>query len=980
MENKIAKILVVGAGISGIRAALDFADIGYQVCVVEKSPSVGGILLQLDHQFPNNHCGMCRMLPMIDRDVCSQFCLRRGLFHDNISVHTSTEVVSIEGNSGQLKVVLSRQPRGVNPELCTFCGKCEEVCPVSVPDTFNEGLGERKAICLPVPHQTSGPYSIDWASCTKCGECEKACPTGAVKLDNEHETFDMEDVAAVIIATGTKLFNPDSVDLYGCGEFPNVVTSTAFERIISSSGPFKGSLVRPSDGREVKKVAWLQCVGSRNLMIGADYCSSACCMFAIKEALLAREKMSKDAETVIFYMDMRTFGRDFQRYRDRAEKESGVRFVRCRVHSIEPGENPDDLRLKYVDSSRKTVEEDFDMIVLSTGKEPGRKLPDYASHEGVFVADSAKGLKDISGSVIGAEVAAGRASRMLKNLGIMPADKDKDQKSAGQSKAFEERPRVQVVLCECGVISDAGSLLDGIESELEKFPGRLDIVRVKSLCRKEGWDKVKQIIRDGSANRLVFAACNKNVLGPKIKELEEDTEIFDSIVESADIYSGDERSIDSLIKDLDMAVSRLRSRRALFEHSQPVTGSALVIGGGPAGLSAALALADHKIDVFLVEKSETLGGNLKYIIDKELRQSIEEILNKVEGNPRIKIHKEAELITSSGISGNFTSKIQMKTGEQKTILHGVTILATGGTAAETDSYSMDDHERIVSLFEMEKLVNDASFSGQAVKSIVMIQCAGTREEPRNYCSRVCCIKSLNNALKIKQIHPDAEVYIFYRDIMTYGDSERIYTEARKKGIVFIPFDIDTKPEVLVESGGLLVKGIDPVLGVPVELKPDWLSLAVGVVPNFIKDLVKIFGIETTQDGFIKEADSKWRPVDTGQEGIFVCGLARAPARADEAMKEGEAAAQRALRILSKNEIIPQRLLARVRHSICSMCSLCIEVCPFNARYIDTVEGKIMVDIASCQGCGTCAAICPNSATLIVDFEDDGIMNVIEAAL
>jgi len=276
MENQTYKILVVGAGISGIRAALDLANMGYNVCVVEKSPAIGGILTQLDHQFPNNHCGLCRMLPMIDRDVCSQFCLRKGLFHDNISVYTSTEVVSIEGNPGQLKVVLSRQPRGVNPELCTLCGKCEEVCPVSVPDTFNEGLGERKAICLPVPHQTSGPYSIDWASCTKCGECEKACLTGAIKLDDKHETFDKEDVAAVIIATGTKLFNPDSVDLYGCGEFPNVVTSTAFERIISSSGPFKGSLVRPSDGREVKKVAWLQCVGSRNLMIGADYCSNAC--------------------------------------------------------------------------------------------------------------------------------------------------------------------------------------------------------------------------------------------------------------------------------------------------------------------------------------------------------------------------------------------------------------------------------------------------------------------------------------------------------------------------------------------------------------------------------------------------------------------------------------------------------------------------------------------------------------------------------
>jgi len=389
---------------------------------------------------------------------------------------------------------------------------------------------------------------------------------------------------------------------------------------------------------------------------------------------------------------------------------------------------------------------------------------------------------------------------------------------------------------------------------------------------------------------------------------------------------------------------------------------------------------DNNINVILVEKPDILGGNRKYIYDDEMRQSIESILNEVKNSPRIKILKGAELMRSFGTPGQFISRIRLKSRGEETVHHGVTILATGGNAAETDFYSFARHERIVTLFEMGKFINDAFFAEQPVKSVVMIQCAGTREEPRNYCSRICCINALNNALKIKQIHPDADVYIFYRDIMTYGDSERIYTEARIKGIIFIPFDLASKPEVIIESGKPVVKGFDPILGVPVNLKPDWISLAVGVVPNPIKDIVKIFGIETTQDGFIKEADSKWRPVDTGQEGIFVCGLARAPARADEAMHEGEAAAQRALRILSKVEIVPQRLAARVRHSICSMCELCIEVCPFNARYIDIEEGKIMVDIASCQGCGTCAAVCPNSATLMVDFEDDGIMNVIEAAL
>jgi heterodisulfide reductase subunit A len=330
--------------------------------------------------------------------------------------------------------------------------------------------------------------------------------------------------------------------------------------------------------------------------------------------------------------------------------------------------------------------------------------------------------------------------------------------------------------------------------------------------------------------------------------------------------------------------------------------------------------------------------------------------------------------------GEFMTAIRLQSGIEKVLRHGATILATGGHQAETAAYCMNANERIVSHNELESRISMPGFAEQPVKMVAIIQCAGSREEPRNYCSRTCCVKSLKNAILLKEIHPEAEVYVFYRDIMTYGESERLYTEARGKGVLFLPFDVDNKPEVIVEPDQLAVKGYDHVYDAQVSFKPDLVSLAVGVVPSPADDLARIFDVEITQDGFIKEADSKWRPVDTGKEGVFVCGLARAPAKAEEAMQEGEAAAQRALRILARPVLLPERITARIRYALCSLCEMCVQVCPYGARYIDLEEGQIRVDSAACQGCGVCASVCPNSATVMGDFEDSGIMDVIEAAL
>lgn len=835
--------IIAGAGISGIRAALSLAELGHKVCLIDKAPSAGGILSKLDHQFPDNHCGMCQILPTIDRQKGEQFCLRKGVFHENIEFVSTAEIKTVKGSAGQFTVEITKKPTGVDLQKCTGCGDCEAVCPVSVGDDFNANFSQRKAIYLPVPYQAPDNRVIDFKNCTRCGECLNVCSDGAIDLEGTAQTLTYKNVLSVILATGVGTYDPSETDVYGFGHLPNVVTSTGFERIISSSGPYKGKCIRPSDSKEVKKIAWLQCVGSRNIMTGADHCSSVCCMFAVKEAVFACETIGKDADTAIFYMDMRTYGRDFQRYRDEAEQKNGVRFIRCRAHSIEPFENTGDLRVSYVNDKGRLIDEVFDLVVLSTGRQQGLTHPDFTAIEGVFTINKSLEFKDIAESIIGADAAAVRVNNLLT------------------APVFEK---------------------ETVES-------------------------------------------------------------------------------DSAI------------------NSRQITQNALIIGAGPAGLSSAVSIADSGIHVDVIEKLGRIGGNYPDIGQGATKETVSKLTETAAAHQNITIHLESELISTSGRAGSFVSTLKSSAGETM-LPHGATIIATGGRAAEMTTVSIEQNEKILSVFDLVKRIAADDFKSQKLQCVAMIQCAGTREEPRNYCSRVCCVKTLENSIKLKEIHPDARVYIFYRDIMTYGESEKMYTEARKKGVLFIPYEKSQRPDVSVNGETIALTCFDPVLGETMSLTPDLLSLATGIVPSQDDNLADSLELKLTQDGFIKEVNSKWRPVDTGQEGVFVCGLARAPQRADEAMDEGRAAAVRALRILNHKEIASSENSAVVRHALCTRCGLCIEACYCDARYVDTKNGRIVVDPVSCQGCGSCAVVCPNSATVIGTFEDHAIMEEIETFL
>jgi len=982
--------MVVGAGITGLRTALNLAEMGHELLLVDRSQSAGGKILQLDQQYPTDHCGLCRLRPSLNPDETAPGCLRRGLIHDRVTFLPRTGVTAITGRPGNLTVTVETTPSGIKPELCTACGRCEEACPESGPDPFNAGLNRRRAVFPASPFAPFGPRFIDWSICTRCGRCREVCPTGAVDLDQGPETTDLTGIDLVLAATGRSLYDPQEVDLYGGGRWPNVLTGLAYERLISPLGPFGGLSeaglpLRPSDGREARRLAWIQCVGSRNVMIQAPDCSNACCMFALKEASLTRERSGLTAETTLFYMDLRTYGRDFQRYRDRAEQELGVRFVRCRVHSLDQGDDRHEIMVRYADQEGRLTAETFDLVVLSTGQGPAsnHQTARWADHQGVLVADSSLALTDIAESLIAADALTARAAGRLK------------LRRPGES--CQARPEIQLDPDRPTKI--LAVFLSPAEEEvsweiIEKgMPADIGLVGLKTPMGRSALEKIGRLIEDYSAGRLILMAPGLWAAEPDAR-LERVLGLPGLFIESFDyaplfrtLTRPDQRAA-ALLNKIKIKADLLRARNRPADQNHPLTGStqpnlvrsALVVGGGPAGLSAALALADQEIEVTVVEKEAEIGGTAARLLSDELKDQVELLVSAARNHSRISLKTETKVVHCAGQAGDFRLKLADSGGRTETRAAGAVILAPGGVRSVTGAYELGRHERIVSVFDLAPRLARPDFPVDSLRETVFILCAGSREEPGNYCSRVCCPAALKTAVKIKTIRPEGRVTVFYRDVMTYGASEGLYAEARRKGVIFIPFDLPARPQVRIEAGGPVVEGFDPLLQEPVRIEPDWLALATGVRPSDQTELAQIFRLDLTGDGFLKEADVKWRPVDSPREGIYVCGLGRAPARLDEAMREGLAAAGRAGRLLAGPAIKVQRNIAFIKPGQCVRCLLCLPACPYQARSADDQGGPVRVDPAACRGCGLCVAACPAEAIALGDYFEEGLIAALKTAL
>lgn len=1133
MVQKTGRALVVGAGISGIRAALDLAETGHRVTLIDRSSHIGGILSQLDYQFPTNRCGMCKMLPLVNRDASVQRCLRKGLFHANIEILLSTELTAVEGDAGNFKVMLRSKPHWVDPEICIGCCICTDVCPVEVPDEFNAGLTVRKAIYLPVPHTIPNPYIIDTAACTRCGACEKVCPSGAIRLyeqerkkfhilvvDDElivrnslkdwledesygvniaasgqealellkNETyhlmlldikmpgmdgvevlkkakeanpslsvvmmtayatvetaveamkegaidylmkpFDLEvlipmvtrvyeefeasktgplEVGAIILCGGTSYFNPaDDKDLFGYGSSGNIITSLEFERILSGTGPSGGNITRPGDGRQVRRAAWIQCVGSRNLQYDSDFCSSVCCMHAIKEAILAREKSGYTIESSIYYMDMRTFGKSFQRYLDTAVNE-GVLLKRGRVHSIYEDEKSGDVLVRYSDKKGLIHEEPQDIVILSVGQRPAPETARIAEmsgielnqwgfaqaapfsltrtgREGIFLGGSFSGLKDIGESVVQAGAASLSASIAIgAGSGMRETSESPDEEFRD---VLREIPNIMVLICTCGGKFSEYINLNEITGRLEADPEIGKVVFHEQACTGSGLDNLVEIINEQKPNRLLIGACSPYLFFKRMKELGRRIGLSPELIDIVDIRteifmrrkdSSDQSSTGRIISYLMEGIAGLKRVDPSPAPEIAVSQKAMVIGGGIAGMSAALAVAAHGFEVYIVEIKNKIGGNLAWLqrtLDGlALQPFLDDMRKKIETNPLIRLNTSSRVVWSNGRVGQFLTEIENGEGEKKIIEHGVTIIATGGNEAETASYEYGKNNRILTQKELETKLAEKTVDPSHLNTVVMIQCVDSRDEKKNYCSRVCCVSALKHALYLKEHNPDISIYILYRDMMTYGFTETFYTRARAAGVIFIQYDTSEKPVVKTKDDTIDVTVLEPVIGRYVSIEPDLLILATGIVPNLPGEITDSFGASVDENGFFREAESKWRPVDSLKEGVFSCGISLSPYSIVESIASAEASAQRALRIISQNRLRSGKVVAKVRRSLCSLCGQCIDACPYGARVIE--DDEVKVNVIMCQGCGACASACPNSAAIVDGYNMARMLDVID---
>jgi len=922
----------------------------------------------------------------------------------------------VSGTEGNFSVSITQYPRYVDVDKCIACDQCAEKCPKKVVNEYNGGLNFRKAAYLKYPQAVPLKYALDPDNCIylikgRCRVCEKVCPTDAINFEDQKKEISLE-VGAVILACGGDTYDPANHDTFGYGKHPNIVTSMEFERMLSASGPYGGRLVRPSDKKEPEKIAWLQCVGSRDEHLeGRGYCSTACCTIAVKEAMLAKENSKNNLDAAVFYIDIRTQGKGSERYFNRAKDDVGVRFIKSKVTSVTHIDDSGKNRIRYIDAAGKRKEEDFDIVVLSVGLTSRKESADFAkklgvelnrfnftttnsfhpnetSRAGIYVCGLSAGPKNIPSSVIGSSAAAGVAGSRLSRARWTLAE---EEKSPSESDIRGETPRIGVFVCRCGTnIAAVVDVPDAVE-HAKQLPGVVFVDENMFACAQDSLDRMAKTIKEQRLNRVVVAACTPRTHEPLFQQTMTNSGLNKYLFEMANIrnqcswvHKKDPARATEKAKDLiQMAVSKAWKLEPLPEPTLTIDQHALVIGGGVAGMTAARTLSDYGYPVYLIEREDALGGNARRKNEtwrgENIQHNLTKLIEAVSSDKNITVHLNSRIKSVDGFIGNFKTTISQN-GADETLEHGVAIVASGASELKPDDHLYGKNNRVITALEFQdRLIRKDPGLGKN-KTAVFLQCVGSRIPERPYCSRVCCTRSVKSAIELKSINPQMNVFILYRQMRAYGFREILYREARSKGIVFIRYTNDEDVTVEAESSDLRITFTDTVLRRRMEIHTDLLVLATAIIQEQGNPLAQRYKVSQNIDGFFIEAHVKLRPVDFATDGVFVCGLAHAPKPIDESIAQAQAAAGRSVAILSSKTRTVSGTIAAVNAADCSRCGVCVSVCPYGAPVFNEKTGKAEVQSTLCKGCGLCVASCRSGAIHQKGFETDQIMSMIEYAL
>jgi heterodisulfide reductase subunit A len=1021
-------VLVIGGGIAGIQTSLDLTELGFKVYLVERSPSIGGRMSQLDKTFPTNDCSLCILAPKMVE-----------VFRNpNIELMTYHEVKNISGEPGDFTVTILKKPRYIDETKCKGCGDCATKCPkIEVGNIFDMNLGKRKSVYIPFPQAVPPVYVIDPDICLKltknvCGVCERVCEAKAIDYEQKPQEIKVK-VGAVVVATGFDMLGEELSSRWGY-RFKNVVSALEYERILCASGPFGGHVLRPSDEEEPENIAFIQCAGSRDLHEKVPYCSTVCCMYTAKEAIITKEH-SDNSNCFVFRHDIRAYGKNFYEFTERAQDEYGVKYFQTKISNIDEDLETNDLIIHYEDlKTGKFHNLRANLVVLATPLVPSRgteemskildiELDNYhffkensyfnkaqSSKDGIFLCGFCQGPQDIPETVADASGVASQVAMLLNSVKFTQM-REKEVEEAEKEVKITDDPRIGVMICWCGI--NIGKYVDvpNVAEYVRTLPNVVHCEDNLYSCSSDSQTRIKELIKEYKLNRFIVASCTPRTHESLFQETCEEAGLNKYLFEMVNIrdqcswvHMTELEAATVKAKDLiRMNIAKARLLRPLKEESLSITPSALIIGGGISGMSAALNIANQGFKTYIVEKEDFLGGNLNFLnklypIHEDASKLLEETKNLVKGDKNIQVFLESEISDIKGYIGNYDiSVLDSKQGVHDLKI-GTIIVATGGQEYKPKGLFQYDgkNKKVITQLELEaKLKNGAKAWLENINRVTTILCVNARQkEGITYCSNTCCGNAIKNISFLREIKPELEIVVLYRDLQMAKKKYEEYYRERRKDAIFLRYDLDNIPEVAKSSNNsekYKIKVFDTNLQDTLEFDTDLIVLSTPIIPaDNLVDLAKKLKVPLDKNGFFLEAHVKLRPLDFATEGIFLCGCAQWPKNIQDSIAQANGAAGRASRFLSAKEIKTSGIVAESNPEMCIGCGKCAEVCPYNA--IELIEltqdfeevslsvKKSFIHPALCKGCGTCAATCPNSAIIVKHYDFDQITAMIDTYL